>query len=70
MSKKYAYSPCRYARRYDKTHIRCVYDKGLRRVDKKRGCNSCNPRRCNRFFPKLIVRIKALWNERGNTFEV
>ena len=67
MSKKeYAYSPCRYARKYDRKRIRCRYDKALRRVDKARGCNCCIPKRCNRYFPKLIVRLRALWHNRGS----
>lgn len=66
MKKEYAYSPCRYARKYDKKRIRCVYDKALRNVDRTRGCNSCNPRHCNRFFPKLIVRLRALWYRRNS----
>ena len=65
IKKKYAYSPCRYARRCDEKHIRCAFDKGLRRVDKVRSRNSCIPKRCNRFFPKFIVRLRALWNRRG-----
>lgn len=57
---KYAYSPCKYARRYDKKHIRCNIDKSVRNVGKARGCNACNPLNCLRYRPSLWAKIRGL----------
>lgn len=57
---KYAYSPCRFARKYDAKHIKCRRDKSVRCVGKKRGVNACDRSRCAHFRLSLWAKIRGL----------
>lgn len=57
MSKNtYAYSRCKYAKRYDSKCVKCKLDESKRRPDKQRGPNACG-KGCPNFKCKLRYRL-------------
>ena len=60
---KFAYSPCKFAKKHSKKCIKCKIDGSQRRVDKRRGPNSCISTRCPYFKKKLSVRLRKILKE-------